>query len=94
MRVRDVPLHGRGLAQYTAGMATITPEEAQAYARRWELVREMEAAELRRAPMETKLRQVSALMASRNLFDPEPDREPDVQAVRERWARLRRALGG
>jgi len=44
-------------------MAAITPEEALAYLRRWELVREAEARELRRTPMETKLRQLAALMA-------------------------------
>jgi hypothetical protein len=44
--------------------------------------------------METKLRQLAALMASRHLFAPEPDREEGVRLVRERWARLRKALGG
>ena len=75
-------------------MAAVTPEEALAYFRRWELVRDVEAKELRRTPMETKLQQLAALMASRHLFGPEPDREAQIQVVRERWARLRRALSG
>jgi hypothetical protein len=75
-------------------MAAITPEEARAYFRRWELVRDVEASELRRTPMETKLRQLAALMASRHVFGPEPDREAETRVVRERWARLRRALSG
>ena len=75
-------------------MAAITPEEARAYFRRWELVREAEARELRRTPMETKLQQLAALMASRHVFGPEPNREADTRVVRERWARLRRALSG
>ena len=75
-------------------MAAITPEEARAYFRRWELVRDVEARELRRTPMETKLQQLAALMASRHVFGPEPDREAEIQVVRERWARLRRALSG
>jgi hypothetical protein len=75
-------------------MAAITPKDARAYFRRWELVRDAEARELRRAPMETKLQQLAALMASRHLFGPEPDREAQIQVVRERWARLRRALSG
>ena len=75
-------------------MAAITPEEALAYFRRWELVRDAEARELRRTPMETKLQQVAALMASRHVFGLEPDREAEIQVVRERWARLRRALSG
>jgi hypothetical protein len=75
-------------------MAAITPEEARAYFRRWELVREVEASELRRTPMETKLQQLAALMAARHIFGPEPDREAETRVVRERWARLRRALSG
>jgi hypothetical protein len=75
-------------------MVAVTPEEALAYFRRWELVRDVEARELRRTPMETKLQQLAALMASRHVFGPEPDREAQIQVVRERWARLRRALSG
>ena len=75
-------------------MVAVTPEEALAYFRRWELVRDVEAKELRRTPMETKLQQLAALMASRHVFGPEPDREAQIQVVRERWARLRRALSG
>ena len=75
-------------------MAAVTPEEARAYFKRWELVRDVEARELRRTPMETKLQQLAALMASRQVFGPEPDREAQIRVVRERWARLRRALSG
>jgi hypothetical protein len=75
-------------------MATITPAEAQAYFNRWELVKEIELTELRRTSMDTKLRQLSALMASRNLFGVDPERESGVQLVRDRWALLWQALGG
>jgi hypothetical protein len=75
-------------------MVAITPEEALAYCRRWELVRDAEARELRRTSMETKLQQLGSLMASRHVFGPEPDREAETRVVRERWARLRRALSG
>jgi hypothetical protein len=75
-------------------MVEITPEEARDYIQRWDLVREIEAAELRRTPIETKLRQLAALMASRHLFGPEPDRERRLCEVRDRWARLRQVLGG
>jgi hypothetical protein len=73
-------------------MSEMTPEEARAYFKRWELLREEEARQLARTPMETKLRQLASLMASRHLFPADPDREAGVQAVRERWARLRRAM--
>ena len=75
-------------------MNAMTPEEARAYFKRWELVRVVEAAEAGRAIMETKFQQLAALMASRHLFGPEPDREAQVLEVRDRWTRLRRALGG
>jgi len=75
-------------------MAAITPAEAQAYFRRWELVREIELIELRRTSMEVKLRQLSALMASRGIFGVDPQRQSGVQLVRDRWARLRQASGG
>ena len=44
-------------------MAAIAPAEAQAYVKRWELVRQMELIELRRTSMDVKLRQLSALIA-------------------------------
>jgi hypothetical protein len=75
-------------------MPAVTPDEARAYFRRWELVRAEQARELRSTSMETKLRQLAALMASRRLFGDEPDRDVGVQAVRARWARLRQLLGG
>jgi len=67
---------------------------ARAYFKRWELVRDAEARELRRTPMETKLQQLASLMASPHVFGLEPDREAETRVVRERWARLRRALSG
>jgi len=75
-------------------MSAITPAEAQAYFARWELVREIELVELRRTSMDVKLRQLSALMSSRDLFGTDPEREKGVQMVRDRWAGLRQALGG
>ncbi|MGH8220539.1 MAG: hypothetical protein ACREUT_18550 [Steroidobacteraceae bacterium] len=75
-------------------MAALTPEEARAYFERWEWVRDAEAAELRRTSVEVKLRQLGALMASRDLFGPEPDRDAQIREVRDRWARLRQALSG
>jgi hypothetical protein len=75
-------------------MAAITPTEAKAYLQRWELVKEIELIELRRTSMAVKLGQLSALMASRNLFGADPERANDVQIVRDRWACLRQALCG
>jgi hypothetical protein len=75
-------------------MADITPEQAHAYLKRFELLEEMQAAELRRTSVQSRFKQLSALMSSRHAFGEEADREHDLALVRERWARLRQALGG
>ena len=75
-------------------MSSITPEDAHQYLERWKLVEEREISEMRETPIETKAKQLAALMASRELFGEDPDREKGVREVRERWARLRKALGG
>jgi len=75
-------------------MTSITSAEAQAYFKRWDLVKEIELAELRRTPMDTKLRQLSALMESRSLFGVDTERENGMQLVRDRWALLWQVLGG
>lgn len=73
-------------------MSAMTPEQARAFFERWKLVREVEAAELRRTSMDSKLRQLAALMESRAAFGPDPQRESETEAVRERWMRIRQAL--
>ena len=75
-------------------MGSVTPEDARQYLERWKLVEEREILELRNTPIETKARQLSALMASRHLFREDPDRERGVREVQARWAQLRKALGG
>ena len=50
--------------------------------------------DIRRTSMDTRLRVLSALMASRSLFGFDPERENGTQLVRHRWARLWQALGG
>jgi hypothetical protein len=75
-------------------MDAINSKEARAYLERWELLRVAEAGELQRTSMDTKLRQLESLMASRLIFGPEPDRQEGVEVVRARWNHLRLALGG
>ena len=70
----------------------MTPEQARAFFERWKLVQEVEAAELRRASMDSKLKQLAALMESRKTFGFDPERETQAQTVRERWERIRQAL--
>lgn len=75
-------------------MAAITSKDAHNYLNRWNLVREVEARELRGASMEIKARQLAVLMASRDLFNPDQARDQEIIDVRERWAKIRRALRG
>lgn len=79
--------------RYDCHMSKIDPEAAQQFLDRWALVNAHELEELRRTPMETKLRQLASLMASRDLFA-DPDRDKEASEVQQRWAQLRRALGG
>lgn len=75
-------------------MSSMTPDAARHYLERWRLVEQREIAELRETPIETKARQLAALMASRDLFGADPERENGVREVRARWARARKAFGG
>jgi hypothetical protein len=72
-------------------MGFIAPDDARRYLKRWKLVEEQEITELRNTPIEVEARQLGALMASRNLFREDPDRERGVREVQARWARLRKA---
>jgi len=72
-------------------MSAITPKDAHAYLDRWSAVKDLETEALRKTSMETKARQLSALMLSRKLFGQDPERESGVREVRERWARIRQA---
>jgi hypothetical protein len=74
-------------------MSAITPEQARAYLERWDLVRDAEAVELQGTPMALKFRQLDAMMASRDAFGDDPQREQEIASVRERWTGLRKALG-
>jgi hypothetical protein len=70
----------------------ITPAEVREYLAGLALANRFEIEELRKAPVELKLRQLWALMKSAHLFEDEAQREAEARAVRERWARLYRAL--
>jgi Fe-S-cluster formation regulator IscX/YfhJ len=74
-------------------MKVISPEQAKAYLSRWQLVRQAEEAELERTSVDVKFRQLAALMTTQDAFADDPQRQAEIQAVRERWARLREAIG-
>ena len=67
-------------------------DEARAWVARWKEVESAEIAELRRTPLDVKLRQLDALAQSASLFDwSSDDREND--RVRELWMLLRQRSG-
>jgi hypothetical protein len=74
-------------------VTTITRQEALAYLERWKLVREREARDQRATSMDERARQLSVLMASRFLFERDPNRERLVEEVRQRWTRIHQVLG-
>lgn len=75
-------------------MTTLTADDARAFLERWKLVEEEQAVQLRRTSMETKLNQLAALMASREMFGADLHRDQEVLQARERWARVRQAVSG
>jgi hypothetical protein len=58
------------------------------------LANQFELEELRRTPIEVKVRQLWSLMTSADAFGNEEDREKEVREVRERWSKLHQALRG
>lgn len=73
-------------------MTAITSRQARSYLDRWKLVHEAEVQELRNASLDIKARQLAVLMASRDLFKADVEREMEVDAIRERWALIRGAV--
>ncbi len=55
---------------------------------------EFEREELRAASLDLKLQQTWALMGAACLQQPTEEREAEIRAVRNRWARIHRALNG
>lgn len=70
----------------------LTPEQARAYVRRWELVNEREREELRAMTIDEKLRQVAMLMASAKALGWDERLDAEDAEVRERWRLLRERL--
>ena len=69
----------------------VSRAEAEAYRARWQLVNQAEIEELRNTPLEVKLRQLAALMASVNQMGWTEAMASEVDEVREKWRRLRAA---
>jgi len=70
----------------------VDPKHIREYLAGLELADVFEVEELRRTPIELKLRQIWSLMTSADLLDDEAGRESGIAEVRERWRRIRRAF--
>lgn len=73
-------------------MPSMTPAQVREYFARLKLANEFEIEELRKAPIELKLKQLWALMTATYLFKNEGKREARARdEVRKRWSRLYKA---
>jgi hypothetical protein len=70
----------------------VNPKSIRDYLAGLELAGEFEVEELRRTPVELKLRQIWSLMTSADLLEGDAAREAGVIEVRERWRRIRQAF--
>lgn len=73
-------------------MNDVDPKSARDYLAALELAGVFEVEELRRTPIELKIRQIWSLMTSADLFERDSEREASVTEVRERWRRIRQAF--
>jgi hypothetical protein len=72
-------------------MNRVNPKSVRDYLSGLELAGTFEVEELRRAPIELKLRQIWSLMTSADLLADDASREAGVNEVRERWRHIRQA---
>lgn len=73
-------------------MSGVTPKAVREYLAGLEQAGLFEVEELRRTPIEVKLRQIWSLMTSADLLEKSAEEEAGVTEVRERWRRIRQAF--
>ena len=84
-RSSDAKLHSNGV--------DMTKDEALQYKRRWQLVNDFIAEEIRTARPEVRFQQLRTMIATAHrLRQPDPTREAAASGVRERWRLLRERL--
>jgi len=87
-RVKEI----RTTVRYHVLVTAIDRSDAAAYLDRWVSMTQRERMELRETSTEQKLRQLSALFASRSLFPVNAAVEREREDLRERWHRIRLAV--
>lgn len=73
-------------------VAGVNPKSVRDYLAGLELAGVFEIEELRRTPIELKLRQIWSFMTSTDLLEDDAERDASVTEVRERWRRIRQAF--
>jgi acyl-CoA-binding protein len=73
-------------------MSGPSPQEVREYLAGLEQADAFEVEELRRTPVEVKLRQIWSLMGSADLLENEAERDAGVTEMRERWRRIHQAF--
>ena len=71
----------------------MTKAEVKAWMERWKRVNEAEKRELRATPVDVRMRQLGTLMHWALELGWAKDLASEEEAVRERWAKLRKAYG-
>jgi len=66
--------------------------DIRAWMARWKIVNDFERDELRRTPIETKVRQLAAMMAMALRLDWQTSTEAELKLIRERWVRLKKVM--
>jgi Ser/Thr protein kinase RdoA (MazF antagonist) len=76
---------------------SVTKEQAREFVERWAAVREFQAEELRATPLSERLRQLNDLMICARDWPWTPQQlawqSAEIDAVRARWARVRKVCG-
>lgn len=70
----------------------VDPKTIRDYLSGLELAGVFEVEELRRTPVDLKLRQIWSLMTSADLRENDAEREAGVTEVRDRWRRIRQVF--
>jgi hypothetical protein len=73
-------------------MNRVSPKAVRAYLAGLKQAGSFEIEELRRTPIDLKLRQIWSLMTSADLLEDPAEREARVAEVRGRWQQIRQAL--
>lgn len=73
-------------------MTATTPSQMRGHLAALKAANDFEREELRAASLDLKLRQTSAMMGAARLQHAAEEREAEIRIVRDRWARIHRAL--